>query len=107
MTSDRVIVSHLEPFDFEPLLPAPGVNDDCGFPKILTPKTFDEGIIKIYSDYRGNLLFLENGYYVYRLSPLTAQGNGYTAIPENIEGITEECIVGRFGKWFKARVKFV
>ena len=101
-----VVLSNLRPATFDPLLPAPSINDVFDGPENPTNKGLTDGPLVITSTYRGHAMFLENGAYVYRQDPKSPGGNGLVSIPGK-GAETEECYVLWNGERLDATLNFV
>lgn len=97
----------LEPTEFMPLVPAPSVADyeyiGAAYEQYpANAKGLMDGALAVVADYRGSMLYLENGASMYRLDTGALGANGYLGAPVGEEG----CYVNHGGKWWRARVTY-
>lgn len=86
-----------------PLFPAPGVRDMEHLSNVsLTSKSLQSGPLEVIMNYRGVLLYLENGAQVYRSSPSSESNNGFTGTPVT----DEDVFISYLDVMYNARVKF-
>lgn len=97
-------IGPLTPIDIDmvPLMPAPGVRDLESMPAPTSDAGLNDVPLLIIWNYRGYLLYLENGASVYRDNPKSAGGNGLLSDPTG----PEDCIVSWCGKAYRAIVDF-
>lgn len=104
MAPTRVILSNLQPAEFEPLLPASNVKDDFEYPARPTTAGLADGPLEVFSTYRGHAMYLENGAYVYRSDPKGLCVNGLASFQA---AGPEECFVRFKGEGWRATLEFV
>ena len=87
-----------------PLFPAPSARDfELIQNKPYNNLSLQDQPLEVLFDYRGGLLYLENGAQVYRYDPSSEGGNGYTGLP-----VTDESVyIHHRGLMYKAQVRFI
>ena len=106
------IIALTQKLEYTPLLPAPNVTEGSHMHSVLNEVKFTDedllnGPIPVVYQYRGSLLYLENGDLVYRYKPRTSGGNGYVSLPSDDLCEPEDCYVQYNGEWHSAILDFV
>jgi hypothetical protein len=105
----RVLLTKISAVDFEPLMPAPSIDDNFNPPTWPTSADLWTSRLYVMSSYRGYNLYLENGALVYRSDPKTVGGNGMVSFPDPAKGPCEKetCYVRYKGESWLAEMEFV
>lgn len=100
-------IASIEPATHRPLTPAPSVSDweiikEDMARKSKTGKALLDGPHEIMASYRGGVVWLDNGAYMYRRDSNAPGANGYLGAPVGEEG----CYIIHEGNHYNARVTY-